>query len=39
MVLVGGATRGFPEGGAPPVAAIFTRGNARRLGLGVFAPL
>lgn len=30
MVLVGGATRGFPEGAAPPRAAIFTRGSAGR---------
>lgn len=28
MVLVGRATRGFPEGAAPPMAAIFTRGSA-----------
>lgn len=30
MVLVGRATRGFPEGAAPPMAAIFTRGSAHR---------
>lgn len=36
MVLVGGATRGFPEGAAPPMAAIFTRGKARRPALRFF---
>lgn len=36
MVLVGGATRGFPEGAAPPLAAIFTRGKARNPSLRFF---
>lgn len=37
MVLVGRATRGFPEGAAPPMAAIFTRGKARRPGPRFFS--
>jgi hypothetical protein len=36
MVLVGRVTGGFPEGAAPPMAAIFTRGKARRPGLRFF---